>query len=339
MQRFDVLSIGAVVQDTFIKAPQVELIDFAQSESGQALVLPLGAKLDVDIMQHEVGGGAANTSVAFSRLGLKVGVVSRIGDDFAGRLIKEELVREGVEPRFLHVDPTLNTGQSVLLLSPDGNRTVLVKRGAAADFDRHDVDESLLRRTDWIYLSSIGGNIAVLRHIFAICRLYGIRIAWNPGSLELAHGHGGLESLMGQVDVLLLNREEAARLTDMPHGSVEEVLSALLTMVESGIVVVTNGAEGAMAYDGRHIENLPGRDVAVVDATGAGDSFGSGFVAAHILGLDMDKALSFAIANAESVIGHIGAQHGLLYRKDLDRQKLVKGITRETPVAVEKLAA
>jgi sugar/nucleoside kinase (ribokinase family) len=302
------------------------LIDDDQVESGQALALPLGAKLDVETMQHEVGGGAANTAVAFSRLGLQAATVSRVGDDFAGRLIKEVLTEEGVATRFLRVDKDSNTGQSVLILSPDGNRTVLVKRGAAADFELSDVDESVLTRAGWIYLSSIGGNMKELQQIFAICPLQDIKVAWTPGSLELAHGQDGLGPLLPQADVLLLNREEAAKLTKVPHGSVEEVLARLLEFVEQGVVVVTNGSEGAVAFDGQHTESLPGRDLGVVDATGAGDSFGSGFVAAHLLGLAMDKALSFAIANAESVIGHIGAQEGLLDRQHLDKQRVVKGI-------------
>lgn len=317
MQKFDVLSIGAVVQDTFIGASQTGVIRWDKAESGDGLVFPLGAKIDVEVMQHEVGGGAANTSVAFSRLGLEAGVVSRVGDDFVGKMIREVLENEKVNTRFLRLDHECPSGQSVLLLAPDGNRTVLTRRGAAADFDQSDVDESILTRTGWIYLSSIGGKMPALRHIFAICRLHGVKVAWNPGSLELKYGYKKLAPMLEQVDVLLLNREEAAKLTEIPHGSVEEVLHKLLEYVHNGMVVVTNGAEGAMAFDGEHVEDLPGRDVPVVDATGAGDSFGSGFVGAHILGLGMDRALSFAIENAESVIGHVGTQAGLLRRSDV----------------------
>jgi sugar/nucleoside kinase (ribokinase family) len=329
VQRFDILSIGAVVQDTFIQAPQIKLIDYNETESGQALLLPLGAKLDVSVMQHEVGGGAANSSVAFSRVGLQAGIISRIGKDFAGRLVKEVLEHEGVESRFLKNDGHLPTGQSVLILSPDGNRTVLVKRGASAAFTINDVDESFLRRTGWIYMSSIGGNLDVLQYIFGICHVHGVKVAWNPGALELALGERHLRPLLAQADVLLVNREEAAHLTQLPHGSVDNVLAQLMKLVKNGVVVVTNGAEGASAFDGTHIETLPGRDIKVVDATGAGDSFGSGFVAAHILGLGVDRALSFAIANAESVIGSIGAQTGLLRKAVLERQRIVKGIVTQ----------
>lgn len=335
MLKFDVISIGAVVQDTFVRAPQVSLVPLASSESGQALALPLGAKLDVDLMQHEVGGGAANSSVCFSRLGLQAAVISRIGDDFAGRMIKEVLTKEKVEDKYVRSDDSLPTGQSVLVLSPDGNRTVLVKRGAAADFSRRDMDEALLQQTHWIYVSSIGGNLPVLRQIFAFSRLHDIKVAWNPGALELAHGMDDLAPMLAEADILLLNREEAAKLTAIPHGSVDDVLKALLVLVEEGMVVVTNGAEGAAAFDGTHVENIPGRDVPVVDATGAGDSFGSGFVAAHIHGLPMDKALSFAIRNAESVIGVIGAQPGLLYKKDMLHQGVIKGMTRTELVPEE----
>lgn len=314
---FDVISIGSVVHDLYVRAPRVQTIPMASSESGRALALPLGAKLEVDLMQHEVGGGAANSSVCFSRVGLTAGLISRVGDDFAGRLIREELQHENVDDTYLRIDKQYETAQSVLLLSPEGERTILVKRGAAADFNVNDVDESILRRPRWMYVSSIGGNMHVLQHIFRACRVNNIRIAWNPGALELAQGLDTLAPLLGETDVLVLNREEAAQLTAIADGSIGDLVRSLSRAVAKGVVVVTNGADGAAASDGMHAVHLCCREVPVVDATGAGDSFGSSFVAARIYGLAMDDALVFAMINSESVISHIGAQAGLLRKADM----------------------
>lgn len=335
MQRFDILSIGAVVQDTFVRPSRLRVVTDVDSETGQSILLPLGAKNNIDAMQHTVGGGAANSAVTFSRVGLQAATVSRVGKDIAGRSIKEVLEKEGVSPRFIVTDEELQTGESVLFLAPDGNRTIFTYRGPAAKFTMDDVDESIIRRADWIYMSSVGGNLQILKHVFALCRIHEVKLAWNPGGAELAHGKEKLRPLLAAVDVLIMNREEAARLTEIPHGSVEEVLAEMLKLVKKGIVVVTNGAEGATAFDGEHVESLPGRNVKVVDATGAGDAFGSGFVAAHMSGLPVDRALSFAVSNAESVISKIGAQAGILGQKELETVRTVRGIKYIETAALE----
>ena len=319
-QHFNFLSIGAGLHDVFVRSSETRVIDDPESENGQALCLPLGAKLEVDTLKVEVGGGGANSAVAFARLGFKAAALCRVGKDLAGEQIKQSLLHEGVITNHLVTDPAHPTGQSFILLAPNGQRTAMAYRGAAAHFVLEDIDEELVRHSEWVYLSSIGGNQAVLTRIFALCHLHKVKVAWNPGSKELAHGQRFLTPLLQQTDILLLNREEAALLTDLPHHATHDILERLISFISKGMVVVTNGSDGASAFDGDHIETLPGNEVLVVDTTGAGDAFGSGLVAAHAGGASIDHALSFAIANAESVIGQIGAEPGLLREGALDHQ-------------------
>jgi ribokinase len=326
MTHFDVVSIGSAVQDTFIRSKEIEETHSKKSESGQMIMLPVGAKIDVDLMQHEIGGAATNSSVAFSRVGLEATLISRIGQDWAGRLVKERLEEENIRLEYVTIDPADVTGQSVLLLSPDGNRTVLVARGASQHFEIEDVEEGLLRRTSWVYLSSIAGNISVLRRVFGLGHLHQVKIAWNPGGMELAMGQRALQPFLRQAAIVIMNREEAAELTNLPHHSLKMVVEKLAALSGNGMVVVTDGAAGAAAFDGHELITLPSRNVKVADATGAGDSFGSGFVAATILGKPLELALSFGLDNAESVIGKIGAQPGLLRRAELDQAKVRRGI-------------
>ncbi len=316
---FDVISIGSVSADIFVRSSQVSIVDDPSAESGRSIRMPLGAKLDVQTLAHELGGGGSNTSVCFARLGFNAAVVARVGTDPAGGDALRELGKRNVSiERVLH-DTSLPTSRSVILLAPNGDRTIMVYRGTGANFHPEDIDTAWLARSRWLYVSSIGGSLATLQRVFDVCRVNPLKIAWNPGALELAFGMETLYPLLQQTDALLLNREEAAELTNLPHHSVEDVMHELIAAVGSGYVVVTNGADGASAFDGSRVASIPGRKVDVVDTTGAGDSFGSGFVAAIMRGRSMETALAFAAANAESVIGSIGAQPGLLKRDDFER--------------------
>jgi ribokinase len=294
-------------------------VDDCTAESGRSIHMPLGAKLDVEQLSQELGGGAANSSVCFARLGFSAHVLARVGSDLAGDQAVERLARIGVGVGRVVRDASRPTSQSVVILAPGGDRTILAFRGSGAHFDVGDIDESWLRRAKWLYVTSLGGSLEALDKIFSVRKEHPVKIAWNPGALELAHGLQTLYRMVQQTDALLLNREEAAALTERPHATVEYLMSELISIVGTGHVVVTNAAEGAAAYDGVSVASVPGRQVDVIDTTGAGDAFGSGFVAAIMRGLSMDAALTFASANAESVIGKIGAQPGLLDRNEFER--------------------
>jgi sugar/nucleoside kinase (ribokinase family) len=329
LPNIDLLSIGSALEDIFVRSDRVTIVDNYDAETGQVLMLPLGAKLEAQLIQHEIGGGGANTSVFFSRLGIRTGLIARLGKDRAAAVIAEALDNEGVVTDYLIADAEHSSGKSVLIMAPNGNRTVLAQRGAGGLFQPEEIREDVVSQAKWIYLSSIGGDRQTLLKIFALSHIHQVKIAWNPGMKELELGAHVLVPMLQQTAVLILNREEAAFLTKLPHQSSEALLNRLISMLGTGIVVITDGARGAVAYDGRQIETLPGHAVSVVDATGAGDAFGSGFVAAHYLGSGMDQALSFALHNAESVIGQVGAQAGLLRREDLTKQKIIADIIHE----------
>jgi sugar/nucleoside kinase (ribokinase family) len=131
---------------------------------------------------------------------------------------------------------------------------------------------------------------------------------YNPGSMELAKPNGVMK-LLKDVDLLLVNKREAQQL--VPGVLLEELLSKLMNVVP--MVVITEGARGAIASDGKNVWRVGMyEDVKVVDVTGAGDAFGAGLLAAIAAGKSFRDALVFASANSTSVVNKIGAKAGIL---------------------------
>ena len=139
----------------------------------------------------------------------------------------------------------------------------------------------------------------------------GIQIMFNPGIKELENTKSLLR-LLKFVGVLLVNKREAAMM--VPGESLEELLYHLKGYV--GTAIITDGRAGGIATNGAETYRFGlYEDVKIKDATGAGDAFGSGYLAATIAGKDFRKALIFASANSTSVISKIGASKGILSGK------------------------
>lgn len=317
---FDVITIGAATRDVFLRSKAWEIKEDPKSPTGFNQCLPLGAKVPVDDILFTTGGGATNAAVTFARMGRhRVATVCRIGaKDSGGHAVLEDLRRERVATTFVQQDRARHTAYSLILLAGSGERTILVHRGAAEHLEATRIPWRQLR-TRWFSVTSLGGNLALFRKILAHARRTGAKVAWNPGSGELAAGWDIVAPLARQVDVFNLNREEAASVTGLEVKNLQGVLTTLcgacgIGRPTRGFILVTDGARGAYACDGCTVWFLPGRKVKAVNTTGAGDAFGSAFVLGIIRGFTPPDALRLAMANAEGVITHMGAKAGILRR-------------------------
>jgi len=311
---FDVVSIGAATRDVFLRSKAIRVVRDDNFSTGEAECFALGAKLEVDEIVFETGGGGTNSAVSFARQGLRSSFFGRIGKDARGQEIVQALKREGVDTSQVIIDLKRPTGYSVLLLTPRGERTVLVYRGASADFLPSEVDRRFL--TKWLYISSLGGNKRVLEMIWKRAHERNIQIAWNPGAKELALGINALAPLMKQAAVFTVNQEEAATLLKFTRHQDQAVFHKLRTYV-GGITLLTQGTDGCFAAQGQDVWHSGTHPVKVVDTTGAGDAFGSGFVGSYIRHHDIPRALQEATENSESVIQHDGAKTGLRRAKKI----------------------
>lgn len=321
----DIIAIGSVTQDSFFDAAGLALEKFNGTPSGLAFRLPLGDKLEVPGVYATIGGNSANAAVTFARQGLKTACVGRIGRDVGGRMVLERLQKEKVATDMVSVDKKLGTASSVLLVK-GGERTILNYHGASNDFGWNDIKPAGLK-AKWWYLSLSGRSEKAYDAFVRYAAKNGIALAFNPSGYQLAHARHKILASLGQISFLVLNEEEAAILTGIPFRRERDVFKKLDALTHPGILAVTNGGAGVTVSDGRKVYRAGTfKEKKLVDRTGAGDAFGSGFAASLVRsGVTLQnihratpaqicEAIRSASANATSVVEHLGATEGALTR-------------------------
>jgi sugar/nucleoside kinase (ribokinase family) len=306
----DILTIGAATRDVFILSPRFKSVRDPDAPDGFDTCFPLGAKIDVDNIVFETGGGATNAAVTFVRFGLKAATVARIGKDLGGRELAERLTKHGIDTRALQEDPKDGTGYSLILVSGSGQRAILVYRGASRNIDPKRINWKQLDPS-WIYLTSVAGNEQILKSIFSQVKTNKINVAWNPGNAELERGLKKLTPWLVQTDILLLNREEAAELADAAPRHLDRILHRLSPLPRQALVV-TDGQNGAYVHARGTTWYAPAMPGKRINTTGAGDAFGSAFTAAAIKTGNLETGLRAGMLNSHGVITHMGAKAGIL---------------------------
>lgn len=303
------LTIGAAVQDVFLSHSE-ELKPVAEKTADELfLKIELGSKNDVNNINFSTGGGATNGAVTFARQGLETQFMGTIAHDPAGNAVLEELDKEGVDTSKISYSDKHHTGYSVVLLASNGERSFLTYRGASTHYEIKNFDLSD-SDADWVYMSSMAGNMDILDKIFRQAKKNGTKIFFNPGKGELNQPHL-LKGLLEDVDVLSVNADEAKMIVE--GNSLEELTRKLLLFVP--VVIISDGPNGVMASDGKTIVRAGMyEDVKVIDRSGAGDAFGSGFLSQWAQGRSLKDSIVFASANSTSVVTKIGAKAGILYK-------------------------
>lgn len=305
---FDIITIGAATKDVFLVNKNFAFVRSKRFSTGVGECFAFGSKVDIQELYEDTGGGATNAAATFRNLGLATAVIARVGEDDDGRTILSDLAERKIDTSFVVTDRHVHTGYSTILLARGGERTILVYRGASAHFNVQEIPWHRLY-TKWFYLSSIGGNARVLKAFFVDAEKRAARIAWNPGGGELKLGLRRLLPYIAMTDVLILNREEAAQLTK--GKSILSILKTLGALVR-GVAAITDSKRGAYLCAGRECWYAPAYGKRVVNATGAGDAFGSALTAGIAQGLTSKEALRLAIMNSGFVVSKMGAKHGLL---------------------------
>jgi ribokinase len=327
----DVITIGSATRDVFLRSRDIIALRSARFQTGMGECIPLGSKIEIDEIRFTVGGSAANAAVTFARRGFRTAVVAKVGRDIRGEEIIRTLAGEGIQTRRIVKDPHRMSPYSVVILTPSGERSILVYRGAAESLKPSEVSLKRLR-AKWFYVTHLGGASAalfpkILRHAQAI----GAKVAVNPGKTQLRMPIARLKPLLNLIDVFIVNREEGSYLTKVPYER-ESAIFEKLDLWVRGLVVMTDGPAGVTVSDGRtrwRAGTLKERRR--VDRTGAGDAFGSGFVAGLIEREgDIPYAIQLGSANATSKLEHIGAQEGLLRKGESIFQWGKLKITTET---------
>jgi sugar/nucleoside kinase (ribokinase family) len=277
---FDLLVIGDANPDVIL-GPLDEPLAFGQREQlvGSGVLA--------------LGGSGAITACGAARLGLRVAFAGRVGDDDAGRFVRDVLQSRHVDTQALSMDTTLPTPLTAVV-TRGGDRAMLTAPGTLAATSAADIPDALLRNSRHVHAASyflMPQLASALPVVLRAARAHGATTSldtnddpaglWDPV---------GMAAVLAETSFLLPNAAEAMHLASA-HSPAE---AAGILAARGPTVVVKNGADGALCHDGRKLITTPGIEVTPVDTVGAGDSFDAGFIAALTRGLPVERALEFA---------------------------------------------
>jgi len=325
MKNFDIVTIGGAMRDIFFSTKEGKVLSNPKDPlCSHMIAFELGAKVYVDTVNFESGGGANNTATGFSSLGLKTALIARVGNDREGDSLIQNAKKHGIDTSFIEIDKKVSTGFTFILSVQGIKRaqTIFAYRGTSDILKM----PSLNFKTKWIYISSLScpnwSNI--LDRAFGL-KKSGVKFAWNPANVQLKAGAKKLSPWLKKLDVLIFNEDEARELVLSAKRVKDFRVRSLIKIVRQmgpKIVVITVGKKGAYAYDGHKFYFQRPWPSKVVNITGAGDSFSSGFVASLFYKpKDVRQALIWGVRNSASVIHCIGAQGGLLTKAQIIASK------------------
>lgn len=334
---YDVITIGTATRDVFLKSRffkefrNENLKDIGIS-GGVAECFVWGGKVEVEKPVLTSGGGATNAATTFARQGFKTASIFKIGDDRPGEGIVQDLKKEGVKTLAMK-DKKYGTGYSTILLADTGERTVLVYRGAANNLELKEIPKGKLV-CNWAYIAPGNIDFKVMENMISTLHKNGARIAIDLSSYYLNMGRKKLESILNKPSLVKGNREEIGILMDMDTKDEEKLFNEFKRSI-GGIALMSDGPRGVLVSDGVYLYRAGiYKEKYVADRTGAGDAFGSGFVAGLIHKTKnyklktinyapetIEYAIRLGSANATSVVEYVGAKEGILTKKQFNNAR------------------
>lgn len=309
---FDVITFGSATQDIYLKSGKFLPFSDKKFHVGKSICLPATSKMKVDGIVFSSGGGGTNAAATFAKQGLKVAYCGMVGNDYFGDLAIRELKSLKIDTSLIKKTGKKLTNVSVILSYPDGEKTILVYRGASDLLSKKDIPWAKIKKAKWFYLGPFAEDMAkITEDVVDFAKKNKIKIALNPGYNQLTLPKAVLERVLAKVDVLILNQEEASLLTKIPYQKERAIFQKLDELVH-GICIMTKGAGGAVVSDGKYLYRAKALKIKLVDTTGAGDSFNSGFLSGFIKTKSIEFGVKLGIANSASCLRKLGAKEGLL---------------------------
>lgn len=319
MDSFDVVTVGNAKVDILLQILDSNKHFRLDYKTGE-LSIKSGDKITVDNAFFLIGGNAANVSIGLSRAGFKSAILAEIGsDEFSDKIINT-LNNERVSQKFLK--KTQSASSFSVIINYKGDRTIFeehVQREHNFSFEEIS--------TKWIYLTSMGDKWqGVYKKILEYVLQKGVKLAFNPGAKQLEDINDFINQAIKASEIIFLNKEEASKICGFEPSNEESLIGHLLSEIKNKgakIVVITDGEKGAhMIDDTGMVYYQEPEGAQVVERTGAGDGFASGFLSAVLKDMDYQTAIEWGSRNAAAVIGKIGATSGLLRLDSLDKKSV-----------------
>ncbi|MGE4611000.1 MAG: adenosine kinase [Paracoccaceae bacterium] len=315
MKKYQVVGIGnamvdilAHVEDTFLTKHGVEkgIMQLIDTDRAAELYGVMGPAMEIS------GGSAANTIAGLAALGVRTGYVSKVKDDQLGGIFSHDIKAQGADfdTPMADADHPAETGCCMVLVSPDGERSMNTYLGVSEFLSPDDIDEDIMADADWIYLEGYRfdgpDSHAAFAKAVTACKAAGGRVSLtlsDPFCVE-RHRDAFLEIICADVDLLFCNEHELMSLYQTDDLSVAMTLGA----ADVDILACTVGARGAYVVSCDEEVHAPADEMNVEDVTGAGDLFAAGFLYGLTTGRDYLTCGRMGCVAAGEIIGHIGAR-------------------------------
>jgi len=309
---YDVITFGSATVDIFLR---IKKEDFNFEKI--SVCFRSGSKIPLEKVTIATGGGGTNVACGLANFGLKVAYFGKIGDDWGGKLILEDLKKFKVSPRFLKKDKHHNTNFSFIISSTGIDRIIFFQKGASHYLTKKDLNFKNLK-TKWFYIAPLHSqNKGIFKPLINFALSKKIKIAANLSKEQIKNlKTPSNKKLIHKIDILFLNEEEISELANTSFSLKRYFLKKIATLAK-GMVVITRGEKGCIVLKDPWVFKARTSFVAPREKTGAGDAFSAGFLSGLLIKNDIEYAIKVGLFNGRSCLKKIGAKEGLLTKEEI----------------------
>jgi sugar/nucleoside kinase (ribokinase family) len=310
----DVLAIGNAIVDVIARHEDGFLADLGIPKGSMRLISAAEAETLYARMgpgREISGGSAANTTAGLAALGSRAAFIGRVSDDQLGHVFAHDIRAAGVDYRTPPASGGRPTGQCLIIVTPDAQRTMNTYLGSCQELDEGDIDREQVEAAKLVYFEGYlwdpPAPIRAIRKAAAIARAAGREVAMTLSDVFCVEGHrDDFLGLLGEtVDIVFANENEAKSL----FRTVDVAVAAEALAARVKVAVVTRSEKGAIVLNGAERHEVPITPAArVLDTTGAGDLFAAGFLSGYTSGRGLRACAVMGTIAAAEVIEHFGAR-------------------------------
>lgn len=327
-----IICIGSACQDIFFPTLEGTVLETPEDLTAKSkIAFELGAKYKIEERYEALGGCTANVACGLAKLETQAACYSHIGDDAIARWIMKELKKNGVNTDLIIQEKNCPSDMSAIVVDEKSAERVIFSNQTANG--KLEIIPDKLKSAEWLFMGDLHGDWENhLETIFKTARENNIPVAYNPRQANINDNPKKVIEFIRESQILFLNKDETITIIlasgekySKEELNSEKFLIKKLNQMGAKIVAITDGIRGAWAADEKETFFAPAVKVKALDSTGAGDSFGSGFLAAYVKGKSLGECLKWGIANSTSVVQFYGAIEGILKESEIEkRAKLVE---------------
>ena len=324
----DIVTIGSATIDVFVRCDDANIVSVHSiDKKSDFMSYRYGSKLEITDFDTNVGGGGVNTAVNFANLGFDTSAIFKMGKDIYSKGVLNFFADKNIDLSNMVQTSKTTTGFSIILVSFEGDRTVLAHRGGNGEIKKEDINFDAIKNAKFLYLAPLNGkSTKILEPIVEFANENNTNICVNAGTSSIKKGFEYMKNILEYAHIVVMNKEEATMTTgiqvrpdtktekfshELIHRDVKKMLTTMKVM-DYQIIVITDGGKGAYAYDGQKFYFCPVFPSPVVSTLGAGDAFASTFCAAlERTKLNVGLSLMYASVNSSCVVSEFGATEGL----------------------------